>query len=113
MEVEIHHISHPNWTKLYLQVNNHIQINEELQKKYPYFSLDYIKKILNRFLIENEELSKYVEYPVIDIAFICDKSEVYILVDKIKDNFKKMLKYLDEKHDLVTSILEDKEDRYE
>ena len=108
MEVEIHHITHPNWTKLYLQVNNEtIQIDEELQKRYPYFSLNYIKKILNKFLIENKELSRYVEYPVIDIAFICDKSEVNTLVDKIMDNFKRMLRYLDEKHQLVTQILED------
>ena len=110
MKIEVHGVTHPNWTKLFLRINNKefvSQILEELQGRYPYFSLKYIEKILEKFLIENEELSSYVDLPVIDISFDCDKSEVNILADKIKDNFKRMLKYLGEKHRLVTKILED------
>jgi len=109
MKIEVRGITHPNWTKLYLRINDKefvSQILEELQKRYPYFSLNYIKKILNKFLIENEELSNYVDRPVIDISFDCDKSEMNTLADKIRDNFKRMLRYLDEKHQLVMQILE-------
>lgn len=112
MKIEVCGIIHPHWTKLFLRINSKefaSQILEELQKRYPYFSLNYIEKILKKFLIENKELSNYIDLPVIDISFNCDKSEVNILAHKIKDNFKKMLKYLNEKHDLVTLILEDKE----
>jgi len=110
MKAEICVLTHPNWTNLYLRVNDKefiSQILEELQKRYPYFSLNYIERILKKFLIENKKLSSYVDHPVIDISFNCDKSEVNILAHKIKDNFKRMLKYLDEKHHFVAQILED------
>ena len=110
MRIKVFGITHPKWSRVYLQINGKTftwQILEELQKRYPYFSLNYIKKILNKFLIENEELSNYVDRPVIDISVDCDKSEVNTLADKIRDNFKRMLRYLDEKHQLVTQILED------
>jgi len=109
MKAEIRIVTHPNWTKLHLRINDKefiSQILEELQERYPYFSSDYIEKFLCRFLIENEELSGYVVRPVIDISFDCDKTEINTLVNKIQNSFKRMLRYLDEKHQLVTQILE-------
>jgi len=110
MRIKVFGITHPKWSRVYLKINGKTftwQILEELQKKYPYFNPIYIEKMLKEFLTENEELSNYVDRPTLDISLECNEWEMNTLANKLRDNFKRMLKYLDEKHPLVAKILED------